>query len=188
MRPLLWIAFGLVVAGVVARVGDLDLLADPVGWVLVLIGVRRLARAVELPLRSWLLGVGVVALLCSGPLWWPATARDLQHADPAVLWAVGLAEIAFQILLSAALARLAKDAGDEGARLGWRICEVGLAIGAIAPVLYFGAGAGWLAGLATLGQILQLAVLVLCFCYSGRAWAGAGPRPARPEPAPAKRQ
>lgn len=182
MRPLLWIGFGLVVAGVVARVGDLDLLADPVGWALVLIGVRRLAGAVELPLRPWLLGVGALALLCSGPLWWPTTSRALHHADPSILWAVGLPEIVFQVLLCAALARLAKVGGDDGAGLGWRICEAGLTVGAIAPALYFGAGAHWLAGVASLGQILQLAVIILCFCYAGRAWAGATPRPARPAP------
>lgn len=177
MKPLQWLGFGLLVVGAKALVGGYDLLFDPAGWVLALVGVRRLAGAVDLPHRGALLVIGVVALLCSGPLWWPGMADRLDDVDHAVLWSVGLAELVFQLVLCHDLAGLARRAADDTATLWFRICEGGLVLGILAPVLYFAAGQDWLLGVGALGELVQLAVFVLCFWYSGRAWAGAQPAP-----------
>lgn len=177
MRPLLLIGYGLVIVAVQVRFGTYDVLADPVGWLLALLGVRRMARAVRLPAAMSLGYLGVLALACSVPLWWPHTAHALDKGDPSVLWAVGLGELAFQAVLCHALAGLAAEAGAATALVWFRICEAGLVVGALAPPLYFGAHLEWLSGVGDLGQILQLAVLILCLCYSGKEWTGAVPRP-----------
>ncbi|GAB2980244.1 hypothetical protein [Nocardioides montaniterrae] len=186
MKPLQWIGFGLLIVGAKATLhGGYDLLVDPVGWLLVLVGVRRFASVTTPRQARLLVAIAVVALLCSGPLWWPDTRHALEDADPAVLWSVSLAELAFQLLLCHVLARRAWAAHDEGPSMGLRLCEVGLAGGIIAPIVYYTAEQGWLNGVAALGQIVQLAVIVLCFVFSGRTWAGAGsPRDAAEPPLP----
>lgn len=182
MRPLGLIAYGFLFVAVKVTFGRYDVLADPIGWLLVLFGLRRMARAVDLPATMALAYLGILSLLCSGPLWWPSTASALDRGDPSVLWSVGLGELLFTAVLCHGLATLAQGAKDGRAVLWFRSCEAGLLIGAVAPVLYFGAGLDWLKGVGNLGQILQLVVLVLCFVYSGKEWTGAAPRPT---PAPA---
>ncbi|GAB3853330.1 hypothetical protein GCM10028801_05780 [Nocardioides maradonensis] len=180
MRPLGLIGYGFLFVAIKVKFGDVDVMVDPLGWVLVLLGLRRLARTVDLPATMALTYLGILALLCSGPLWWPATARSLEAGDPAVLWSVGLGELLFSAVLCHAMATLAQEA-KEGAALVWfRICEAGLVVGAVTPPLYFGAHLSWLKGVGDLGAVLQLVVLVLCFVYSGRTWAGA---PEKPVPA-----
>lgn len=44
MRPLSWIAPGLLLLAIDMRVAAFDLLPDPLGWVLILIGIWRIAR------------------------------------------------------------------------------------------------------------------------------------------------
>lgn len=171
MRPLLWIGFGLLIVGVHATVGRYDVLADPVGWVLALVGVRRLAAAKELPLTDALTVAGVLALLCSIPLWWPTTLERLDRGDPALLWGVGLAELVFQLLLCRGLSTLAQDSGDTGADLWLKICQLGLLAGIVAPVAYFAAHQSWLNGVAAFGQIVQLVIIILCFVLAARPWA-----------------
>lgn len=175
MKPLHWIGVGLLVVGVHASVNGYDLLVDPLGWLLALIGVRRLAASRDLPLAGGLSVMGVVALLCSIPLWWPSTLHRLDHGDPALLWGVGLAELVFQLLLCRALALLARAARDDGVQLWMVVCQAGLVLGIGAPVAYFAAHQEWLNGVAALGQVVQLLVIILCFVYAGRPWADAPP-------------
>jgi hypothetical protein len=181
VSPLGLIAYGLLLVDVKVVFGRYDVLVDPVGWVLVLLGLRRMTRSVDVPAPMALTYLGILSLLCSGPLWWPDTARALENGDPSVLWSVGLGELLFQAVLCHALATLAQQA-KLGTPLVWfRSCEAGLLIGAVAPVLYFGAHLNWLRGIGNLGEILQLVVLVLCFVYSGKEWAGA-PSHSGPDP------
>ncbi len=74
MRPLQSIGLGLVLVVLDASVGDpgLDLVPDPLGWVLVLLGVRRLPARIGH--RSLLQGVAAVAGLVSLVLWVPPLA------------------------------------------------------------------------------------------------------------------
>jgi hypothetical protein len=177
VKPLQWIGVGLLVVGVHASINDYDLLVDPLGWLLALVGVRRLAAARDLPLAGGLTVMGVIALLCSIPLWWPTTLRQLDHGDPGLLWGVGLAELVFQLLLCRAFSLLAREARADGVQLWMAICQGGLVLGIGAPVAYFAAHQDWLNGVAAFGQIVQLLVIILCFVYAGRPWAGATPPP-----------
>ncbi|WP_148615416.1 hypothetical protein [Nocardioides rubriscoriae] len=171
MKPLQSIAMGMVVILLVVPVGGYDVLADPLGWVLVVLGVRRLPEDVEL--RSTLLGVAVLAGLVSVPLWVPAVVDALDDADESIAWAVNLPQFGFYVLLSHTLFRAATAAGDKGAATWWS--SLVLAFGAVValPVLIFGGGLTGLEGLAgVLVGLTPTVAIVLAFVHSGRAWAG----------------
>lgn len=174
MRPLLAIALGLVVVGLYAKAGSVDLLVDPVGWLLVLVGVRVLADRVDLGFRPWLWLLGGSALVASGVLTVPAARAWLEDADPALGWAVDLPALAFCGLLCHALAGLATAAGRTGAAAWAEWTAIGFAVTALAPVVVIGGDLDGLrdpAGLVT--GVAQLSLFLLCLACSGRAWAGA---------------
>lgn len=175
MKPLQAIAMGLLIVALEARVGGFDLYVDPVGWVLVLVGLRGLPTA--LPFRSELWYVGAVAAVTSVPLWVPTLAEALDEADPALAWACNLPKFAFFALLCAALARSAAASEDAKSAAWLRMAMTGLVVVMVAPVLVFGAGwtaLGPSAGLAA--QVVLIWAVVLYFSYSGRAWATASTR------------
>lgn len=178
MRPLQAMALGYLLVALYAKVGGYDLYADPLGWLLVLYGVRRLPA--ELEGRTRLLLVGLVAGAVSVPLWVPTVARWLEGADPALAWAAGLPQLAFAALLCERLAHAASEAGEPAAS-GWMRTLLSLVVVvAVLPVLVLGAGLDDLApGTAAAAVLAQLALVWLLFAYSGRSWAGGpAPRPA----------
>ena len=173
MKPLQSIAMGMVVIALIAPVGGgFDLLANPLGWVLVLLGVRALPA--DLPWRSALLGVAALAGLVSLPLWVPDVVEALDDADEALAWAVNLPQFGCYALLSFVLAGAAAAAGrasgrdlvahpvrrrpgrGRAARPGLRRRPRGLTD---------------TAGVAV--AVVPLAMIVLLFVHAGRAWAGA---------------
>ncbi len=171
MKPLQSIAMGMVIILVVVQAGAYDVLADPLGWVLVVLGVRRLPE--DFALRSTLLGVAVLAALVSVPLWVPAVVEALDGADESIAWAVNLPQFGCYLLLSHALSRSAAAAGDKAAATWWSTMV--LAFGAVValPVLIFGGGLDGLEALA--GVLVGLAptvAIVLLFVHAGRAWTG----------------
>ena len=174
MRPLLAVALGLVVVGLYARAGDFDMLADPVGWLLVLAGVRVLAQRVEVPRRGLLTVLGIAALLASAALWWPDVHDWFEDADPALGWAIDLPSLVFCAVLCHALSVLARGAHETVAAAWTAWTAIGFAVSALAPAIVVGGGveslrdpAGFVTGLS------QLSLFVLCLAYSGREWAGA---------------
>ena len=116
MRPLQSIAMGLVIVALHAEFGGFDALADPLGWVLVLLGVRDLP--VDLESRRTLLGLAALAGAVSIPLWIPGVSDALYDTDPALLWAVNLPQLGFGGLLAHVLARRAADTEDTRAAPG----------------------------------------------------------------------
>src|SRR5689334_14365368 len=95
MSPLQKIAMGLVIVFIPAdfTIGGhaWDALPDPVGWVLVLMGVRALRAHLDLDVAAWF---AVVALVVSIPLWVPQFVDVLPHTvgkdstvEPSVQWA-----------------------------------------------------------------------------------------------------
>lgn len=173
MKPLQSIAMGLVIIVLTAKFDGYDALADPVGWALVLLGVRRLS------LGSSTTGLGVLALVVSAVVWLPGTQEWLAENDPSLRWAVNLAQVGFCIWLCNDLGRLAGDAGDVRARAWWRTLLVLNVVLAVAPVLVFAADAesvinGVYAGAAA----VLLVLIVLLFAHSGRPWANPAPAPA----------
>lgn len=174
MKPLQAIAMGLVIIALIARFGDYDGLADPLGWLLVLAGLRRLPEAT--PFRSPLWLLAVVAAIVSVPLWIPVSAEWLDDADPSLAWTANLPKFAFVGLLAHALAIAATDAGERGPA-GWlRMVVTATAFVVAAPILVFGAGVDALGDPADIAaQVVLLVAVWLLFSYSGRTWAGAPP-------------
>lgn len=158
---------GLLVVAI--RAGEPDLLPDPLGWLLVLHGVRRLPR--DLVGREALLVLGTLALLVSVPLWLPATAERILAADPALQWAANLPQLAFLLLLARVLARRAGGHGDRSAKGWWGLVSTTVVIAALLPVVVFGGGVTALESPALVtATLVLLTAIVLCFGHARRPW------------------
>lgn len=167
MLPLQSIAMGLVVVAISARFGGYDALADPLGWVLVLIGLRTMSA---LPERRTLLGLAGLALAVSCLVWWPAAQAWLDGEDPALRWALTLPQLGVEGLTCWSLARRAASAAPGAAR--WlRLAAGAVVLVGVLPVLAFAAGSTttevWSYVAATLVLIW---VIWLLFAYASRPW------------------
>jgi hypothetical protein len=171
MRPLQSIAIGLVIIALRAEFGGYDALADPVGWLLVLLGVRTLPMAPDR--RRALLAVAALAGLVSVPLWVPGVSEAIDDVHASLLWAANLPQLAFAALLAHCLAGRATAAGDTRAAAWLRFLRVGFVAVAVLPVLVFGAGVDALAvPTYLLATVLLLTLIFLLFAWSARPWAG----------------
>jgi hypothetical protein len=166
MKPLQSIAMGLVIVVLVARFDGYDALADPLGWLLVIWGVRRT------PDSSTLQALALAALLVAGVVWFPATQDLLDRSDPSLRWAVNLPQVLFCVVLCRQLADRAGGVGDQRARAWLRTAMLLNVVLAIAPVLVFAASADDLmvsVHAAAAGVVLLL--IVLLFAHARRPWA-----------------
>ena len=181
MRPLQSIAMGLVIVALSARVHGYDLLADPLGWLLVLAGVGRLVA--DLPYRGAIRGLAVVAAVVSVPLFFPGVVDALAGADSSLVWAADLPQAAFVALLCHALAGHAGRAGDTGAARWLAIARTLMVVAGLLPVLVDTVATGWAGPMLLLATVALVFSIVLLFQYSGRPWAVAD---AEREPDPAE--
>jgi hypothetical protein len=177
MKPLQAIAMGLVFVVLESRwpaLGGYDAYFDPLGWLLILYGVRGLPD--DLPFRGGVRALGLVALAASVPLSVPSVVDWLEDADMSLAWAMLLPQFAFLGLLFHALAAAATEAGERRAA-GWlRLVVTATVIVMVAPILIFGAGLTGLADPAELVRfLLYLMTVWLLFNYASRTWAGAPP-------------
>lgn len=170
MKPLQAIALGLAIVGLRADLGGYDLLADPLGWLLVLVGLAQLPE--DLPRRGLALGTATLAALIAVALWFPQVRDALADADPALGWAASLPQLAALAVIALALSRTADRAGDSGPG-GWLLTAALLVVvTAVLPVVVFGGGLDALEAPAYAAAALALLLLVgLLLAYSGRAWA-----------------
>jgi hypothetical protein len=170
MKPLQSVAMGLVIVVLSARFHGYDALPDPVGWLLVLLGVRGLPGTV--PHRDGLLGLGALAGVVSAIVWFPSVTDALYDADASLGWAANLPEVLFAALLCHALAATAEPGGDAKAARRLRLTRTGLLVVAVLPVLVFGAGLSSfeLTSYVAAGLVLVLLICLL-FAYAGRPWA-----------------
>lgn len=174
MRPLHAVALGLVVVAIFARSGDYDLLPDPVGWVLVLVGLKVLTSRVQLPLQGAAWVLGVLAVVASGALWVPSVLDWFEDADPALRWAMDVPALAFCAVLCHGLAGLARDAGATAATTWLQWTAIGFGLSVVAPVVVIGGGVEALRStFEVVTGLAQLSLFVLCLAYAGREWAGA---------------
>ena len=176
MRPLQAVGLGLIVVALVADFGGYDGLPDPIGWILILLGTRGVARRTELGAALALTYLGALALIVATVLWFPSAEDALVDADPALVWAADLPALSFQALLCHGLAGLAAAAGERTPATWFRLTSIGLVIAMTLPVLYHAGGVEALEGTGDVGLLLQLLVLGLTLWYSGRPWTGAEPR------------
>lgn len=183
MLPLQSVAMGLLVVALSARFGGYDALADPLGWVLVVLGVRRLpglSRARDL------LVLAVVALVVSCVVWWPATSEWLDDQHPSLRWALTLPQLGMQVLLAHELSLRARAAGDRPAARWLRQVLVAVVLVGLLPVLVFATGSEllevWSYVAAALVAIWMIWLLFVC---APRPWAREAEAPAAgtdPEP------
>jgi hypothetical protein len=174
MRALQAIGMGLII--VLVRAGTPDLLPDPLGWLLILYGVRRLPP--DLPLRTAVLTLGGLALVVSIPFWIPEVADRVLESDPSLQWAVNLPQLLFVVTLATALGRQAGEHADAAARGWWFLVATLTGFAAAAPVLVFGGGVAVLEtpSLVIAGAVL-LTAIVLCFAHSARPWVASAALP-----------
>jgi len=176
VRPFRAVALGLLVVVLTVVAARVDVLADPLGWVLVLVGVRALPPGY--PLRLTVTAAVGLALLISVPLVLPPAREAIAAGPDAVGWGFSLPTLLALGLLTHAIGSAAGRAGDRGRATLYRAVEVGFVVVAVLPVMVIGAGADVLAAPAALLVVLVPIVLLLALFFDAdRAWAGA-PRPA----------
>lgn len=168
MKPLQAVAMGLVIVALAARVNGFDLLADPLGWLLVLYGVRRLP---PLPWGGTVPFLCGVALVASVVLWFPRVTDALADTDASLEWAASLPQIAAVTATCAALARLAEHAADRRARAWLRTATTLAVLTAVVPVVVLAAEPGAAGLMLALGLLTIVLVIVLLFRYAARPWA-----------------
>lgn len=160
---------GLVVVVISARFGAYDALADPAGWLIVLLGLHRLPG---LPDRRTVLGLALAALVVSAVVWWPATQTWLDGEDPSLRWALALPQLGFQAMVCRGLAAMAADAGDPRARRWLTTAWVTVAImAALPPVAIALQSAAVESTTLVAAGLASILVIWLLFTYGARPWA-----------------
>ena len=101
LTPMASVALGLVIVVLVARFGGYDALPDPIGWLVVLWGVRRL------PDPALLLTLAGAALVVACAVWLPTTQDVLDRGDTSLRWAINLPQVIFCVALCHQLSALA---------------------------------------------------------------------------------
>lgn len=173
MRPLQSIAMGLLVIVLVAPVHGYDILPDPIGWVLVLLGLRDLP--LDLSYRSPLTGLASVAGVTSAALWVPGLRDPFERLDDSLAWAASLPQAAFFTVLTAALSVAAARAEDTRAARWLLVLRTLVVVVAVLPALVFGAGVEALRAPTNLLAAVVAPILLLwaLFSYAARPWASA---------------
>ena len=163
---------GLLIVLLGAHVHGYDLLADPFGWLLVLVGLATL----PVPSRATLQRMATLSLLISAVVWFPAARDALNVTDLALAWAAGLPELVTLILLAHALAQVARLAGDQRARTWLQTARTLLIVVTVLPAVVLGGGFDSLdTALGVAGSLVLLLLVVLLFRYAGRPWAQPAP-------------
>lgn len=182
MTPLQKIAMGLVVVVLTAPMPPhpspawqrYDVLADPLGWLLVLSGINALTRLDDSfsPARA----AAVMAGVLSVPLWFPQLSHQL---DPAGSWFVSLPQLGFSLLLARAIGKLAALQRPRDARLAQRfgLLVWGFGIVAVLPPIAIGGGVTRLEDPTVIvAALVNLWLIWSLFSFHRRTWLG-GPGP-----------
>lgn len=176
MVPLHPVALGLVIIALVVDGRGWDLLPDPLGWLLVLVGTRALPTTLRH--RGALLTSAALALVVSAVVWPPAVAEQVSATDDSVAWALSLPQLAYLALLADAARYAARQARVPGRAAWFAFAELLAVAAAVLPVLVLGAGVDALAGTAVLAATLALLLLTVLALVTARApWLGGHPRP-----------
>jgi hypothetical protein len=156
-----------------------DALADPVGWLLVVLGMVALTRVDDAFATSrWL---AVLAGVVSVPMWFPQLSH---HLDASGQWFASLPQIAFCLLLSreVGLRGAAQSPRDMYVAKRFGLLVWGFGLLAVLPVVTLGGGIKQLAGPTQLVSLLvSVAFIYALFRVHRREWLG-GPGPLEVHP------
>jgi len=194
MSPLQRIAMGLVIVLVPANFPSdphpawefYDALPDPVGWALVLYGVRSLRGHLDVDVVSWL---AWVAFAVSVPLWFPQLNHLLvpeynDDIDVSFQWMLFLPQTLFSLMLARAIGRAGELREPPDRFVAGRYGVLTWAFGAliVLPVVAYGGGVDGLVTPTLVGIGLVNAVFVYyLFRVHRRPWLG-GPGPLEVHP------
>lgn len=153
MTPLQWVAMGLVLTLVDADIGGYDAVPDVLGWVMVVLALRRLRDSIAV---TTLLGLGVLAGVASLATLRPELLDGLPESTG---WLLSLPQIVFSLLLSVELGRALPGLARGFGLLAWAF-----GIAAIGPVLLYGGGVDvLLVPLAVLTVLANVYLVYLLF-------------------------
>ena len=168
-KPLQPIALGLFIVWFSVSVNGFDLLANPIGWLIVIGAATAIPASAATPRLRWALGL---ALTVSLPLAVPVWAEAVDDADPSLGWAVSLPQAVAIVLLVQVLLELARRAGDQRATSALAFTRTALVVLAVLPVVVLGAGfEGWAGAAGVITGLSVFAVLVQLVYYADRPWA-----------------
>ena len=196
MSPLQKIAMGLVVVFLPAYFPAhphpawrfYDALPDPIGWVLVLVGVRALAPHVDVDVTKWLCWT---ALATSIPLWFPQVNHLLvpkynDSIDVSFQWFLSLPQMAFSLALARAIgqAGVLQQPRDTFVAGRFGVLTWGLAATIVLPVIAYGADVAQLVDpTEILIGLVNLVFIYYLFRVHRRSWLG-GPGALEVHPTP----
>ena len=151
-----------------------DALADPVGWVLVVLGTKDLAaRHPQLGAAHW---AAVLAAVVSVPMWFPQVNHLVTGAGA---WGVQVPQDVACLLLCVGIGRLGAEQRPPDAYAAKRcgLLTWGFVAVLVMPALVEGGGLTQLARPADLVKIVVVLCALWCFFrVHRRAWLG-GPGP-----------
>jgi hypothetical protein len=164
VTPLQKVAMGLVIVLVDAPFSGYDGVPDPLGWVLVVLGLHELRSVLDNG-RALVLLAGL-CLAVSVATYPPQVSGALDDSGG---WALSLPQLALGFALCTALASSAEELGGRFRLLRWVFVLL-----AAAPVLVLGGGVEALRGpLALVSVAANLYLVYLLFRVHGRV-AGTG--------------
>jgi hypothetical protein len=158
MAALQTVAMGLVLVFLDVQPSGWDWIPDPLGWVLVLLGLSGLKEL--LPNHT---GIAVTAWLCLvvDILVWPP--GSVAKVDDSIGWLFGVPTIAFCFLVCDALTDLTE--GTPEAVFRW--LRNGYVVVAVLPLLVFWVGLDWLTLPSTVVAVVTNVALVLALWSAG---------------------
>jgi hypothetical protein len=194
MSPLQKIAMGLVIVLVPANFPHgphpawqfYDALPDPIGWLLVLLGVRALRDHLDVDVVRWL---GWVALVVSVPLWFPQVNHllvpEYNHSiEVSFQWFLSLPQTVFGLALARTIGRRAETERPRDRFVAGRFGVLTWAFAAVIvlPVVAYGGGVDGLQSPALIGiGLVNVVFVYYLFRVHRRTWLG-GPGPLEPRP------
>ena len=163
-----------------------DALPDPVGWLLVLSGVRRLRGHLDVDIVSWL---GWVAFAVSVPLWFPQVNHLLvpeynDSIDVSFQWFLFLPQTAFSLMLARAIGRQAelREPRDRFVAGRYGVLTWAFAALMVLPAVAYGGGVEGLVNPTLLAiGLVNVALIYYLFRVHRRDWLG-GPGPLEVRP------
>lgn len=195
MSPLQKIAMGLVIVFLPAYFPHdphpawqvYDALPDPIGWLLVLAGVRALRRHLDVDVATWL---AWVALVVSVPLWFPQLNHLLapeynDSIDVSFQWFLSLPQTAFSLALARAIGREAELQQPRDRFVAGRYGVLTWAFAAliVLPVIAYGGAVDSLVNPTLIGiGLVNVVFAYYLFRVHRREWLG-GPGPLEIQPA-----